>query len=97
MLDEVILRVYRGDGRGRGPVPAGCRVLVSQHRHLVLHRHSQPQELVVERGGAEEDDALGVWHLVTRDGALGGHLDGVVVEQLEGDGVQVVDIFGVVC
>lgn len=75
----------------------GSRVLVSQHVHFALDSHGQPQELVAKRGGAEEGGALGVWDLVARYGGLGGNLDGVVVELLEGNGVQVVGISGVIC
>ena len=34
--------------------------------------------------------------LVTRDGALGGHLDSIAVELLQRDGIHVVDFFRVV-
>lgn len=72
-------------------------MLVCQHVHLVLDGHSESEELVSQGRGAEEGGALGVGDLVARDGGLGGQFDGVVVELLEGNGVQVVGFLGIVC
>lgn len=93
VFDEVLLGVRRQHWCGRRPTSDRGRVLVSYHVHLVLHGHRQPQELVIEGGGAEKPHPLGVWHLEVGDGALGGHLESIVVEPFEGNGIEVVHIF----
>ena len=71
-------------------------MLVSQHVHLVLDGYRQSQELITEVGGAEQGDPLGVGDLVAGNGGLAGHLDGVIVELLEWNGVEIVGIPGVI-